>query len=246
MGYIIGLIALYLLAILGKKSETVEMIMFSCAFIFFFYSIYLVFFSDEPAFALIMLGYCVFYFVIHFCLGAKEDEKRDQKKRDEKATEEWEAGEKEREYKKRQRDIQREREEQVIRDAERQKRETEIKAMNLVMDYERGEGRKPDDISAENLGYDIKSLSSTETRMIEVKGLYSSHSESSYILLTGNEKEKAKELANSYFLYVVSNCLSHYPELIIVQNPDYKLSMHQEKDTNKYKICLKDILYHRI
>ena len=50
--------------------------------------------------------------------------------------------------------------------------ETEMTAMQVVMDYEKAQGRQVDDVHEKNLGYDVTSLdgASGELRLIEVKG----------------------------------------------------------------------------
>ena len=68
--------------------------------------------------------------------------------------------------------------------------ETEAKAMQVVMDYERALGRKVYDVHETNLGYNITSLdiNSGELRLIEVKGLAEV---TGTILLTPNERRVA-------------------------------------------------------
>ena len=55
----------------------------------------------------------------------------------------------------------------------RQNAATEAMAMQVVMEYERAQGRQVYDVHEKNLGYDITSLdlNSGELRLIEVKGL---------------------------------------------------------------------------
>ncbi|MFA6922229.1 MAG: DUF3883 domain-containing protein, partial [Gallionella sp.] len=87
----------------------------------------------------------------------------------------------------------------------RQNTETEITAMNVVMAYEKAQGRQVFDIHEKNLGYDITSLdiNSGELRLIEVKGIGSS---SGAILLSPNERRVAQDRRDCYWLYVVTNC----------------------------------------
>ena len=71
------------------------------------------------------------------------------------------------------------------------------------MRYETLEGRKPVDVSASNLGFDILSTESIyAVRHIEVKGL----SGQSDVILTSNELKVAKQHKDSYFVYIVENC----------------------------------------
>lgn len=94
----------------------------------------------------------------------------------------------------------------------RQNKETEIKAMNVVIDYEKAQGRQVFDVHEKNLGYDITSLdiNSGELRLIEVKGIGAS---SGAILLSPNERRVAQDRRDCYWLYVVTNC-SQQPTLL--------------------------------
>jgi superfamily II DNA or RNA helicase len=83
--------------------------------------------------------------------------------------------------------------------------ETEAVAMQVVMEYERAQGRQVYDVHEKNLGYDITSLDlgSGELRLIEVKGLADA---TGTILLTPNERRVAEDRRDCYWLYVVTNC----------------------------------------
>ena len=83
--------------------------------------------------------------------------------------------------------------------------ETEMTAMNVVMEHEAAQGRKVYDVHHKNLGYDVTSLDleSGELRLIEVKGLAA---EKGRILLTPNERRVAEDRRDCYWLYVVTNC----------------------------------------
>ena len=83
--------------------------------------------------------------------------------------------------------------------------ETELTAMQVVMEYEEAQGRKVEDVSAKNLGYDVTSLD-TKTgslKLIEVKGLAA---ETGTILLSPNEHRVAEDRPDCFWLYVVTNC----------------------------------------
>ena len=92
--------------------------------------------------------------------------------------------------------------------------ETEMTAMQVVMEHETAQGRQVEDVHEKNLGYDLTSLDlqSGELRLIEVKGLAGA---TGSILLTPNERRVAEDRRECYWLYVVTNCSSD-PEL---QNP---------------------------
>jgi hypothetical protein len=83
--------------------------------------------------------------------------------------------------------------------------ETEVIAMNTVMEYERSQGRQVFDVHEKNLGYDVTSLdvNSGELRLIEVKGL---SAVTGTILLTPNERRVAEDRRDCYWLYIVTNC----------------------------------------
>ena len=89
--------------------------------------------------------------------------------------------------------------------------ETEMTAMQVVMEYEVAQGRQVYDVHEKNLGYDVTSLDvkSGELRLIEVKGLAAA---SGTILLTPNERRVAEDRRDCYWLYVVTNCAAE-PQL---------------------------------
>ena len=82
---------------------------------------------------------------------------------------------------------------------------TEATAMRVVVDHERARGRRVEDVSAKNLGYDVTSLDpdSGDLRLIEVKGLAAP---TGTILLTPNERRVAEDRPDCYWLYVVTDC----------------------------------------
>ncbi|MFQ5851847.1 MAG: helicase-related protein [Candidatus Binatia bacterium] len=89
--------------------------------------------------------------------------------------------------------------------------ETEKIAMNVVMQFEKSQGRQVYDIHEKNLGYDVTSLdlNTGELRLIEVKGIGGANGT---LLLTPNEHRVAEDRRDCYWLYVVTNCKSK-PEL---------------------------------
>lgn len=94
-------------------------------------------------------------------------------------------------------------------------KEIEILGMNYVMEYERKCGRIPEDVSMENLGYDIRSVDNNgNIRYIEVK----TRAQEGDIALTPNEWFKAQRFNDDYYLYVVFNAKDN-PSLNIIQNP---------------------------
>src|SRR6266852_3370721 len=91
--------------------------------------------------------------------------------------------------------------------------------MDYVINYERGHGREPEDISKnhDGSGFDIRSTDpiSGEIRRIEVKARAG---EREFVELTPNEWLQAHRHGESYWLYVVWNC-AREPYLITIQNP---------------------------
>ncbi len=93
--------------------------------------------------------------------------------------------------------------------------EIEKIGMDLTMKVERDQGRFPEDVSAQNLGYDVRSTDSAgKVRYIEVKA----RSGQGYVALTQNEWFKAKRFGDDYYLYAVFNAATN-PRLVVVQNP---------------------------
>lgn len=95
-------------------------------------------------------------------------------------------------------------------------------AMQIVMDYERKRGWEPFDVSLEKVGFDIRSLGppdpqtgKREIRRIEVKG----RKKGEPVRLTANEWCKARQLRDTYWLYVVWEPQVQSAELVLVQNP---------------------------
>ena len=114
--------------------------------------------------------------------------------------------------------------------------EIERIGMETTMRYERDQGRTPEDVSAENLGFDVRSTGKAGAiRYIEVKA----RSEPGAVTLTQNEWFKAKQFKSDYFLYVVLNAATQ-PELLIIQNPAQQ-TQPAEKIEARYQISLGEI-----
>lgn len=107
----------------------------------------------------------------------------------------------------------------------------ELAAMQVSLDYEYNHGRQPQDVSLENLGYDIRS----NPRHIEVKG----RAGNGAVVLTPNEWIAAKRLGESYWLYIVTHALSE-PQLHLVQNPAAKLNPGEEVSVVRYVVAQED------
>lgn len=119
------------------------------------------------------------------------------------------------------------------------KRDDEIEqiGMEAAMGHERSHGRAPQDVSVENLGFDIRSSDDQgNLRYIEVKA----RARAGPVELTQNEVFKAHSLGESYFLYVVMSAASTVPALRIYQNPAAKLTM-EERIERRYTVQLEEL-----
>jgi len=103
--------------------------------------------------------------------------------------------------------------------------------MKITMEYEQKQGRIPEDVSSQNLGFDIRSKDpyNNTIRYIEVKA----RAEVGAIALTQNEWFKALRFGNEYFLYVIYNA-SKNPELLIIPNPAETIKPEQKIEIVRY------------
>ena len=111
--------------------------------------------------------------------------------------------------------------------------EIERIGMEVAMEYERNCGRIPEDVSKENLGFDIRSKSDKEIRYIEVKA----RKNEGQIVLTPNEWFKAKRFKEQYWLYIVANVAKN-PVLYIINNPAENLKVQQKIEITRYIVPL--------
>jgi SNF2 family DNA or RNA helicase len=103
--------------------------------------------------------------------------------------------------------------------------EAEAVAMKKAMDYETSQGWTPTDVSANNEGYDIRSVSVDDLkRYIEVKGRNGSDGS---VMLSENEMNRLAQLGDSAWLYIVMNCKTQ-PEVHRIQNPANNLKFEQK------------------
>jgi superfamily II DNA or RNA helicase len=113
--------------------------------------------------------------------------------------------------------------------------------MDIAIEYEKGNGRIPEDVSSENLGFDIRSKVKKGDeyfidRYIEVKA----RAREGKIVLTQNEWFKAQRFKDKYYLYVVLNAVTN-PELIIIQNPVENVQAEKKVEVVRYIIPLSEI-----
>jgi superfamily II DNA or RNA helicase len=117
--------------------------------------------------------------------------------------------------------------------------EIERIGMEVAMKYEKDAGRYPQDVSKENLGFDIKSKDADgKTRYIEVKARAASGS----VALTQNEWFKAQRLGDDYYLYIVWNS-GRDPDTKprVIQNPAKNLSIEQKVEIVRYIVTSTEI-----
>ncbi len=109
--------------------------------------------------------------------------------------------------------------------------------MEVTMAYEREQGRIPEDVAAENLGFDVRSTdpATGRKRYIEVKG----RARVGPVTLTQNEWFKASRFGSEFYLYVVLNAATQ-PELYIIQDPVANLQPEERVDV-RYLVPVGDI-----
>jgi len=112
--------------------------------------------------------------------------------------------------------------------------EVEKIAMQCAIDFELNQGRRPADVSADNEGYDIRSVDSDNfKRYIEVKG----RSGMDGVMLSENEKNRLSQLGGSAWLYIVVDCKTA-PQLYRIQNPGKTLSFEMKSKGVQYYLPL--------
>ena len=108
--------------------------------------------------------------------------------------------------------------------------------MDVTMQYERQQGWMPKDVSKENLGFDVRSISPDgHKRYIEVKA----RAEMGPVALTQNEWFKAKRFQDEFYLYAVLN-VSKTPMLYRVQNPAALLKPEEQVEV-RYLVSVNEI-----
>jgi len=125
-------------------------------------------------------------------------------------------------------------------DAMKGDEEIERLGMDIAIRYEIENGRIPEDVSQENLGFDIRSRDKeAKIRYIEVKA----RAKTGAIALTQNEWFKAKRFGDDYFLYAVMNAGTK-PELYIIRDPSKNLEPEERIEAVRYIIPFKDLIDH--
>ncbi len=111
--------------------------------------------------------------------------------------------------------------------------EVEAIAMRISEEYERAHGREPEDVSAEGLGFDIRSTGPDGVRYIEVKGRAAVGS----VALTRNEWIKAQRFGEDFWLYIVVNCKTE-PQLYVLHDPAAVLRPGEDLEAVRYIVHL--------
>ncbi|WP_088552582.1 helicase-related protein [Calderihabitans maritimus] len=126
---------------------------------------------------------------------------------------------------------------ETIPEAMRSSEEIETIGMEIAMQYEREHGRSPEDVSSENLGFDIRSKDEKgNIRYIEVKA----RAGVGPVALTPNEWFKAQRLGDDYYLYTILNA-GKKPELYIVRNPAKNLKPEEKLEIVRYIVSAQKI-----
>jgi hypothetical protein len=111
--------------------------------------------------------------------------------------------------------------------------EIEKIGMEVALEYEKSSRRKPEDVSKENLGFDIRSKRDGETRYIEVK----TRRDEGAVALTCNEWFKARRFKEQYWLYVVCDAARN-PTLWIINNPAENLGIQERIEVVRFVVPL--------
>ena len=113
----------------------------------------------------------------------------------------------------------------------------ELVGMEVTMDYEQEQGRVPEDVATQNLGFDVRSTDpeTDQKRYIEVKA----RSKVGPVALTQNEWFKASRFGPEFYLYVVLNAASQ-PQLYIIQDPASNLQPEERVEV-RYLVPVGDI-----
>lgn len=109
--------------------------------------------------------------------------------------------------------------------------EVEAVAMEVAMAFERAQGWQPVDVSANNEGYDIRSVSPEQLkRYIEVKGRAGSDGS---VMVSENEYNRLRQLGEAAWLYIVTDCKGE-AQLHRLQNPGKNLNFEQRTKGVQY------------
>ena len=114
--------------------------------------------------------------------------------------------------------------------------EVEAIAMQTAMDYEKDNGRNPEDVSKDNVGYDLKSIDAQgQKRYIEVKGRAGTDG----VMLSENEMNRLAQLGTKAWLYIVNECKTT-PRLNRICDPARRLTFEQKSKGIQFYLPLEE------
>ena len=114
--------------------------------------------------------------------------------------------------------------------------EVEKIAIDVAMKYEKDHGWVCEDVGNQNLGFDLKSHDAELIkRYIEVKG----RSGEGPVMISENEMNRLRQLGETAWLYVVSNCKSN-PTLYRIQDPGNYLNCKELSKGIQYLVPLEE------
>lgn len=114
--------------------------------------------------------------------------------------------------------------------------EVEAIGMQVAMEYELANGRTPEDVSKDNVGYDIKSIDTQgQKRYIEVKGRAGTDG----VMLSENEMNRLAQLGSRAWLYIVTDCKSN-PKLNIINDPANRMNFEQKTKGVQFYLPLEE------
>ena len=104
--------------------------------------------------------------------------------------------------------------------------DVEAAGMRVALKHEADAGRTPEDVSKDNLGFDVRSTDPDGgIRYIEVKA----RAGEGEVALTTNEWYQASQMGDAYYLYVVWNARKEqHAKLLVFQNPAKNLRASKE------------------
>lgn len=118
--------------------------------------------------------------------------------------------------------------------------EIERVGMELTLRFEKENGWVTEDVSAQNLGFDVRSIKYRpdgvleSIRYIEVK----SRARSGNIRISANEWKKAKRFSENYWLYIVTDAGTGKPKLTRIWNPGERFGVDEDIYATGYLIPL--------
>ncbi|MCW4015126.1 MAG: DUF3883 domain-containing protein, partial [Candidatus Bathyarchaeota archaeon] len=118
-------------------------------------------------------------------------------------------------------------------------KEVERAGMEVAMRFEIGEGRFPEDVSSENLGFDIRSrdIDGKVVRYIEVKA----RAGTGAVALSQNEWFKAQRLNKDFYLYAIMNACTNKKSLFIINDPVANLTSVERVESVRFMISAEEL-----